>query len=371
MNDWLAPLADLVDRGGEGILLSVVAASGSTPREVGAKMLVTDAQTFATIGGGQFEYQCVERARDMLACGEVFDAERFDLGPDLGQCCGGVVSVCFDRVGLTSAWVTDLHELVKVKQAHVLASLVSGPPGDGGNVRKLIATTDKSYGGTGNAGLDQLLVRACREMLHGQEPAVSRMFDVDGREVTVLLEPAYPTGFNIELFGAGHVGRALVQVLGTLGCSVRWVDSRKDIFPLNVPANVECIRLSPPEHAVDAAPVGAYYLVLTHAHPLDLRICERVLKRNDFRYCGLIGSRSKRIKFDKRFQAAGIPEHTIQKLVCPIGIDGLSGKHPAQIAVSVAAQLLQIQESGRSRENLPTGIFLQSGRVALTPALSR
>jgi xanthine dehydrogenase accessory factor len=367
MNDWLAPLVDLVARGGEGILLSVVAASGSTPREVGAKMLVTDAQTFATIGGGQFEYQCVERARDMLACGDVFDADRFALGPDLGQCCGGVVSVCFDRVGPASAWITDLHELDKDKQTHVMANLVSGPLSDGANISKLIATADECYGGTGNVRLDQQIVRVCREMLRRQEPAVSRLFEVDGREVTVLLEPGYPPGFNIVLFGAGHVGRALVQVLGTLvgslACSVRWVDSRKDSFPLDVPANVECIRLSPPERAVDTAPADAYYLVMTHAHPLDLRICERVLKRNDFRYCGLIGSRSKRIKFDKRFRADGIPEPTIQKLVCPIGIDGLTGKHPAQIAVSVAAQLLQIHESSRLDENLSNRTSLQGERI--------
>jgi xanthine dehydrogenase accessory factor len=364
MNDWLLPLADLVARGGEGILVSVVAASGSTPREVGAKMLVTDAQTFATIGGGQFEYQCVERARDMLACGDVFDAERFALGPDLGQCCGGVVSVCLDRVGPASTWVTDLHALHKVKQTNILASLVGGPFGDGGNIRKMIATAGECYGGTGNVKLDQQVVRVCRDMLQKQEPAVSRRFEVDGREVTLLLEPAYPPGFNIELFGAGHVGRALVQVLGSLACSVRWMDSRKDIFPLNVPENVECLRLSPSERAVDAAPVGAYYLVMTHAHPLDLRICERVLERNDFRYCGLIGSRSKRIKFDKRLRAAGIPEHTIQKLVCPIGIDGLSGKHPAQIAISVAAQLLLIHERSRLDEDSPNRTSQQNERVA-------
>jgi xanthine dehydrogenase accessory factor len=95
-----------------------------------------------------------------------------------------------------------------------------------------------------------------------------------------------------------------------------------------------------PQHAVDRAPAGAAFLVMTHSHALDLELCEKILTRDDFAYFGLIGSATKRAKFIRRFEARGIPAEAIARMVCPIGIPSLSGKHPGVIAVAVAAQLL-------------------------------
>jgi xanthine dehydrogenase accessory factor len=100
---------------------------------------------------------------------------------------------------------------------------------------------------------------------------------------------------------------------------------------------------------VDRAPAGAAFLVMTHSHALDLALCERILRRNDFAYCGLIGSATKRAKFTKRFKARGLPDDVIERLVCPIGIPELPGKHPGEIAVAVAAQLLMMGARGHAR----------------------
>ena len=160
-----------------------------------------------------------------------------------------------------------------------------------------------------------------------------------------LLEIVEVSNFNIVVFGAGHVGRALVHVLSGLECQVSWVDSREAEFPKNTPANITKIVDPNPEDYVADARAGSYCIILTHSHNLDQLLCERVLKRGDFRLCGLIGSQSKRKKFEHRLKAKGFTKEEIAKLTCPIGIQGLNGKQPGQIAVSVAAQLLMMHEA--------------------------
>ena len=95
-----------------------------------------------------------------------------------------------------------------------------------------------------------------------------------------------------------------------------------------------------PELAVEEAAPGAFFLVMTHSHPLDEAICEAVLKRGDFAFLGLIGSATKAARFRKSLAKSGISEADLKRLTCPIGLPGLSGKDPARIAASVAADLL-------------------------------
>ncbi len=91
-------------------------------------------------------------------------------------------------------------------------------------------------------------------------------------------------------------------------------------------------------------PEGAFYLVMTHSHALDFEICDRILRRRDARYCGLIGSRSKRRRFEKRYRQQGMPADLLDALTCPIGVDGIRGKKPAEIAVAAAAEVLRLYE---------------------------
>jgi len=148
---------------------------------------------------------------------------------------------------------------------------------------------------------------------------------------------------NIAVFGAGHVGTAVVSALSDLDCNIRWVDSRSKMFR-KIPVNVRAIDAQDPALEVAAMPADSFYLVMTHSHALDFEICDRILRRRDARYCGLIGSLSKRRRFEKRYRRQGMLQAVIDQLICPIGVDGISGKKPAEIALSTAAEILKVRE---------------------------
>ena len=149
--------------------------------------------------------------------------------------------------------------------------------------------------------------------------------------------------FMLQLYGAGHVGRAIVQLLERLPCLVQWIDARDSEFPAEASApHIQRLCVEPVEAEVRLAPAGAFYLVLTHSHALDLAITEAILRRGDFAYLGLIGSATKRARFLHRLEDRGVPAQALARLTCPIGLPGITGKQPELIAVAVVAQLLQL-----------------------------
>lgn len=156
--------------------------------------------------------------------------------------------------------------------------------------------------------------------------------------------------FVLQLYGAGHVGRAIVRLLEGIDCRVQWIDERESEFPAGPAApHIERLCVEPVEAEVCQASPGAFYLVLTHSHDLDLRITETILRRGDFGFLGLIGSKTKRQRFVHRFAARGIPEAVFDRVTCPIGVPGIEGKEPEVMAVAVVAQLLQ-------RSSQPAGL---------------
>ena len=154
------------------------------------------------------------------------------------------------------------------------------------------------------------------------------------------------------MFGAGHVGAACVSALSMLDARIDLIDSRSGVLAAAYPTNVQALETADPALLAAASP-ARYYLVMTHDHALDLDICVRLLQRTDIAYCGLIGSVSKRRRFEKRFRALGLSENDISALTCPVGIGEISGKKPAEIAIGVAAQLLQIHERVAMPETTP------------------
>ena len=148
---------------------------------------------------------------------------------------------------------------------------------------------------------------------------------------------------HVVLFGAGHVGHALVKLLGALPCVVQWVDARDECFPDEVPANVQIEATDTPEAVIDAAPAGSCFLVMTHNHALDLALAAQIMRRRDFAYFGMIGSKTKRVKFERRLLERGVPPERLQEMICPIGVPGIVDKAPASIAVAVCAQLMQVR----------------------------
>jgi xanthine dehydrogenase accessory factor len=160
-----------------------------------------------------------------------------------------------------------------------------------------------------------------------------------------------PPPMHIVLFGAGHVGHALVTLLGRLPCVVQWVDERDELFPDEVPANVQVEATDTPDVIVDRAPAGAYFLVMTHNHALDFALAARIMRRRDFSYFGMIGSKTKRVKFERRLIERGVDAARMAEMICPIGVDGITDKAPHAIALAVCAELLQVRGARLAAES--------------------
>jgi xanthine dehydrogenase accessory protein XdhC len=158
-----------------------------------------------------------------------------------------------------------------------------------------------------------------------------------------------PAPMHVVLFGAGHVGHALITLLGNLPCVVQWVDERDELFPDEVPANVQVEATDSPDAIVDSAPAGAYFLVMTHNHALDFSLAARIMRRRDFTYFGMIGSKTKRVKFERRLIERGVDPERMEAMTCPIGVAGIVDKAPTSIAIAVCAELLQVRSSETAR----------------------
>lgn len=253
-------------------------------------------------------------------------------------------------------WLTALAELKARGEPCVLvtvADIKGSTPRESGT--KLVVTASGQTGSIGGGHLEHKATEIARGLLRAGAtearletlPLGAALGQCCGGKVVLLLEPFVPTDFTIALFGAGHVGKALVGVLAGAPARVLWIDAREDQFPAEIPANVTKILTDRPEDEVKDVPAGAYALVMTHSHDLDFAICERLLKRMDCPYIGLIGSATKRRTFEARLTRKGFSEDQINSLRCPIGLDGLDGKHPREIAIAVAAELLMLRDAAR------------------------
>lgn len=251
---WLAA-------GRAAVVVEVAAHRGSVPREAGTRMLVAADEVLGTIGGGHLELKAIADARALLERGGGATEQRIALGPTLGQCCGGSLTLVF----------------MPLAQA-VPQQWVQPPP-----------------------------------------------------------------RFELQLYGAGHVGRAIVKLLEGMDCRVQWIDERESEFPAHpLPPHIERVCVEPVDAEVATAAPGSFFLVLTHSHDLDLAITHAILKRGDFAWFGLIGSATKRARFEHRMRERGIAPEQLSRMTCPIGLPGITGKEPEVLAVAVVAQLLQL-----------------------------
>jgi xanthine dehydrogenase accessory factor len=329
MNAWQDALAALVEAATPAVLVTVAAVKGSAPRGAGAVMIVTEHALEGTIGGGRLEYRAARLARAMLRGGPAACLKEFPLGPELGQCCGGHVSLHFHRVSATDrAWLDPLRDWI-AKGGR--AALVFDPHDEAG--RRLAVSAADIAGDLGPQ--TAAAARAARKALSGGA----------AEEAEFIVLPVMPPDCVVYLFGAGHVGRALAAILGQLPCRLVWIDERKDAFPVSIPANASTLRATDPADEAAKAPSGTYFLVMTHSHARDQAIVEAVMRRGDFAYLGLIGSATKRARFAARLRAAGIAETALPRLVCPIG-EGIPGKEPGIIALAAAAEIMRLHRAG-------------------------
>ncbi len=304
----LKELSDLITRHHRVTRIVVADTKGSAPRDAGTAMLVWDTGQRGTIGGGTLEYQAIAAARDALEQpGEWQRAlSRVPLGPSLGQCCGGSVTLLTEVYGETE-----------------LAGL------------QAVAESSPIYARTTESGKTPATIITSGSGLTG------------GWMIEPFIAPRQP----LWIYGAGHVGRALVNILPPLGFDITWVDTAGDRFPDPCPKHVTRLVAASPADVVHYAPLNARHLVLTYSHALDLEICHNILS-HAFLSAGLIGSATKWARFRKRLANLGHKSTQINRITCPIGLPEL-GKEPESIAVGVATELLLETRTGQTHSQTP------------------
>jgi xanthine dehydrogenase accessory factor len=334
--DWLPTLVRFLDR--ETVVVRIVVAEvrGSTPREPGAFMLVGRDGVEGSIGGGQLEWEAIAGARELLEDAAIAArVSKVVLGADVGQCCGGVVSLWLERFTRESLELLGKAGDAGARGCAVLSSTIRGA-----GVEHKVASRAGAAAMV-SAGADARVAEATDRLFHEPRrhahPILTR--NAAG-ELTFIerLDDEFP---SVWLYGAGHVGQALARILMELPLRLTWIDSRAELFPETLGRGVRVLHDADSVASVSKAPVGAYFIVMSHSHPLDFALCHALLERNDFAWLGLIGSASKAARFRSRLRRAGLGAEVIEKLVCPIGVDGIESKWPAAIAVSIAAQLMQ------------------------------
>jgi xanthine dehydrogenase accessory factor len=313
MSDWIAQARAAVKAGERLAMVTVVGAQGSTPRETGARMLVWPDRFTGTIGGGSLERQALDQARKLIAQ----DARRhalqdYPLGPLLGQCCGGKVRLLVEQLDATSRpWLDEAVRACAEGEPFRLQAEF-----DEGGIRRSVQP-----GGAETPGDDP----------RTPVPEVRRLSE--------LMQPSKP---KLVIFGAGHIGQAVARAFAPLPFDLEWLASREDLRPEAGGTRADLMSEDDLEACVEAAPADTLFAIFTHSHDLDYRLTRAVLKRGDFGYLGLIGSRTKRARFESRLRDDGFDDFS--RLTCPIGIATLKSKAPAVIAVALAAELLQLTE---------------------------
>ena len=348
---WYDAARAAVARGERAVIVGIAAGVGSTPREAGAAMVVTPTVLDGTIGGGHLEFEATRIAREALAARSAPACwlVRFPLAARLGQCCGGVATVAFATIDAAAlAWLDVACACARASTPFAIVSRL----GDGEHAgSRLVVTGDDARGSLGDSTLDSAAVREGRARLAAGGPRAGAIVAAGADTLLVHLE--HPDRFVVCLFGNGHVGRALVQVLATVDADVRWIDTRESDFPPDCAAQVTIVATDDPAGEVATLPRGAYVAVMTHSHPLDFDIVEAALARDDWSYVGLIGSKSKRAQFERRLLARGTTPQALQRLMCPIGAGVLQRKEPGVIAIAIATELLKVREARADRRVPP------------------
>ena len=246
-------------------------------------------------------------------------------------------------------WIDALADLQNQGEPCVLVTIIEelgSTPRNAGS--KMVISARQAYDTIGGGHLEYKAMHIAREMLaSGKQDTHLERFSLGaslgqccGGATVLLFEPMGQVQAQIAVFGAGHVGRALVPLLASLPCRVRWIDSREDEFPEQIPHGVRKIVSEEPVDEIDDLPAGSYCIVMTHNHQLDLELTAAILKRNDFAYFGLIGSKTKRVKFEHRLRDRGFEPGVVQRMRCPMGIGEVKGKLPVEIAISIAGEII-------------------------------
>ncbi len=303
--DWIMAAIQNIEAGQITILVMITSNVGSTPRNTGTWMLVNEKKILGTLGGGQLEKISENAALEMLksVSGERRSSLNCLLGPDAKQCCGGAISLTFEKLdGEALGWITQAKNAIyRYSDAAVLFS-VADP-----DIEPCVVVSSSSVTPTNGMHLQ----RIC-----------------DSRP-------------ELFIFGGGHVGRAICVIASQLPLRVTVIDSRMEMLDL-IPQshNIDVVHTINTVAFVDHIPSAAGALIMTHSHELDYDLCHAILQKSQLRYVGLIGSQSKAARFRRRLRENGITPLTLNQLTSPIGLCGPVGKEPGIIALSALSEIL-------------------------------
>lgn len=252
-------------------------------------------------------------------------------------------------VSVSKDWLAALTALDEAGLPHVLVSVIEtrgSSPREAG--AKMVVAADRVVGSIGGGTLEFDAIAEARAMLDagGRDPRLRQILlgpdagQCCGGGVSLLFEPFRPAGRVLAVFGAGHVALALVRALEGVPVRLLWIDERPGIFPNRLPPGTEAVTRPDPVAFVAELPAGAHVLVMTHDHGRDFDLIAALIRRDDLASVGLIGSKTKWARFRHRLAAAGIEDERIARVRCPIGLPGIGGKRPAEIAIAIAAQFL-------------------------------
>lgn len=308
-----ADIETAVAQHGEVARVVVAQIAGSTPRDVGASMLVWEAGQRGTIGGGTLEFTAAETARGLIGTTKTPLLSRHPLGPSLGQCCGGSVSL------VTEVFTSEKLDELRGQSAYLRRV-------DGERPVPLSLERDISLARNQGAAIETRLQSGW------------------------FVEPFHLEKQPLWIWGAGHVGRAMISTFAPLpDFNLTWIDTCETRFPAHIPSSVTDVANEHPASLAKFAPSNARHLIVTYSHALDLELCHQLLSHS-FGSVGLIGSATKWARFRKRLAELGHSAAQIGRIDCPIGDPSL-GKHPQAIAISVASTLLQDLKNNKARKD--------------------
>lgn len=310
-NDWATKAREFASSNEKAVLVFVVRHYGSTPRDQGSWILVRPDMTYGTLGGGEVERVVEAAARDMLAGRRIWKRayEKFMLGPDMGQCCGGGMEVVFEPISSSSLdWLDQAQQSLE-NQAGGFVIISWKHPEQVPSVHSTLAPENMETAGGVHV-----------QSLVDQRP-------------------------QIVIYGAGHVARAFAAIAAQLPVRLSLVDDRPaELDQVPLAPNVSTVFMEyPVSHAETLDDRTSAVLVMTYSHALDYRLCLALLKKPELKYIGLIGSNSKGARFRRRFEMDdGLSTEEISRLVSPIGQGPVSGKEPGLIALASLNEILAV-----------------------------
>jgi len=260
-------------------------------------------------------------------------------------------------------WFNALYQCQQQGKSYVLVTLLAtagSTPRDGGT--KMLVCDDSAFDTIGGGHLEFEVIKQARKLLHENittqkiehYPLSSKLGQCCGGATNVLFEVFTQHTQHIAIYGAGHVSKALVPILAQLPLQISWIDNRQamldEIALQTQPNNVTLLVSEHPADTITTLPNESWAMIMTHSHQLDFDIVEAALRRKDMTFVGMIGSDTKARRFRTRLSHREFEPQNIQRLISPVGLLDIPGKRPVEVAVSMAAQLIQLLEPEKTSQ---------------------